>query len=67
METQPLPWCFCKVWNEGDTQRRYSFGTSDREEAFRFAPAKFVELKRLSGTTVEDLWSGISMIDRAAL
>ena len=49
---------FCIVWNEGDTRRRYSLGTSDREEALRLAPARFAELTRPSGTTVEDLWSG---------
>ena len=49
---------FCIVWNEGDTRRRYSLGTSDHEEALRLAPARFAELTRPSGTTVEDLWSG---------
>ncbi|MAW88480.1 MAG: integrase [Phyllobacteriaceae bacterium] len=53
---------FYIVWQEGSIRRRYSLGTDDAKEAQRRASARYAELTRPRGKTVEELWKGY-MID----
>ncbi|TGV26377.1 site-specific integrase [Mesorhizobium sp. M4B.F.Ca.ET.143.01.1.1] len=47
----------CLTWYEGDIRRRYRLGTDDPKEASRRAPARYAELTRPKGSTVQDLWT----------
>lgn len=60
---------FCIAWNDGDIRRRYRLGTSDAKEAARRAPARYAELTRPRGTTIEDLWMAycLDMAGRAVV
>lgn len=51
----------CLTWDDPAVpsgRRRYRLGTADEKEARRIAPARYAELTRPTGTTVEDLWVG---------
>lgn len=48
---------FALTWIDQDgVRRRYQLGTADRKEAERLAPARYAELTRPIGKTVEELW-----------
>lgn len=48
---------FCLAWeDERGQRRRYKLGTSDPKEAARRAPARYSELTRPTGQTVDELW-----------
>lgn len=54
---------FCVTWDEPKAdgtiaRRRYRLGTENRREALSLAPARYAELTRPEGSTVEALWLG---------
>lgn len=50
---------FVLTWDDADgIRRRYRLGTDDRQEAERRAPARYAELTRPAGKTIDELWKG---------
>lgn len=49
----------CLTWDDASgIRRRYRLGTRDPKEAARLAPARYAQLTRPRGKTVEDVWNG---------
>jgi hypothetical protein len=62
----------CLTWADATVpggRRRYRLGTSDPKEAARIAPARYADLTRPMGTTVNALWGAycLDMTGRAVV